>query len=158
LEIAQRLRFQVWEHEGAILSRIEEQKIADKHDDHGIHWGVFHGDEMVGAARLCLHGRVDDAPDAALFCSLSLPTPVASMNRLVVLKKHRGQGLGRRLDELRVREARDQGAKTCIVAPVDDENRVRSLEDQGFIFIGNVRGRAYWSESVSIRACYRSLD
>jgi hypothetical protein len=75
----QRLRFEVWSAEGVELSNPEAATIADSHDDHAMHWGVFDGTRLVGAARLCLHEALAEAPDGDLFTGLTIPSPVASM-------------------------------------------------------------------------------
>lgn len=77
------------------------------------------GGEIVAAARLCVHDRLADAPDGEMFESLELPTPVASLNRLVVSRAHRGLGLAHRFDALRIRRAAELGARVAIATPVD---------------------------------------
>src|SRR5580658_9945340 len=94
IEAAQRLRYTVWQSEGVVIHHAERKVIADHHDEHAIHWGVFDGDHLVGAARLCIHDRLAEAPDSEMFVTADIQSPVASMNRLVVLGSHRGRGIG----------------------------------------------------------------
>jgi putative hemolysin len=62
LQEAQRLRYDVWQSEGAEVHHSERRLIADEHDDHAAHWGVFDKELLVGAARLCLHRELREAP------------------------------------------------------------------------------------------------
>ena len=71
----QRLRYRVWKAEGVTLYDEASGSIADPHDEHAIHWGVFDGDRLVGAARLCIHDRRADLPDAQLLSGLNLQSP-----------------------------------------------------------------------------------
>jgi GNAT superfamily N-acetyltransferase len=157
IRAAQQLRYKVWRSEGALIARSELGIMTDKHDDHAIHWGAFHDGRLVGSARLCMHENLRDAPDGELFSSTNLPTPIASMNRLIVLDTHRGNGIGAKFDELRLARARQIGAAAIIVAPVAGLLRRQSLEKRGFQFLEGVMGHAIWSPTVSICACYLML-
>jgi hypothetical protein len=157
IQQAQRLRYQVWKDEGVELSSDGRTIIADEHDDHGLHWGVFDGIRLVAAARLCLHHQMQEVPDAQMFQRVRLPLPAASMNRLVVLNEYRGCGIGTMFDTLRIREAERLGARVVIVAPIDIEPRRCKLSNLGFIFLDGVTGYAVWSSSVRICACYKVL-
>jgi len=154
VEAAQRLRYVVWRSEGAVIHHSETEIIADHHDDHATHWGVFDEDQLVGAARLCLHDELAEAPDAELFVSADIPSPVASMNRLVVLKSYRGQGIGGLLDRARIQKARELSTRTVIIAPVNVHSRKQSLRELGFQVLSKVTGHAKWSPTVEICACY----
>ena len=86
-----RLRYEVWNLEAALLPHIHQQGlIADEHDAHARHWASFDGDEMVCAARMCIHNVQEESPDAPAFVKLRLPTPIATINRLVVVPVIRG--------------------------------------------------------------------
>jgi GNAT superfamily N-acetyltransferase len=158
IEAAQRLRYAVWRSKGVAIHHAEREIIADHHDKHAIHWGVFHGDQLVGAARLCFHDKLAEAPDAEMFVSADIPLPVASMNRLVVLKSYRGQGIGRLLDQVRIQKARELGARTVLAAPVKVVARERSLTERGFQVLPKVTGHPNWSPTVEICACYLILN
>src|SRR3984885_11160171 len=151
---SQRLRYEVWSGEGVELRQPEAGTIADSHDDHAMHWGAFDGTRLVGAARLCLHETVAEAPDGDLFTGLNIPAPIASMNRLVVIKSHRGHGVGKQLDQVRIQQGKASGAQTIIVAPVISPSRKHSLETQGFCVHFERLGRAVWSPTVQICPCY----
>jgi GNAT superfamily N-acetyltransferase len=158
VEAAQRLRYTVWRSEGVMIHHSERESIADHHDDHATHWGVFDGDQLVGAARLCLHDELDEAPDAELFVNADIPAPVASMNRLVVLKSYRGRGIGGLLDHVRIQKARELSARTVIIAPVNVDSRKKSLSGLGFHVLSKVTGHAKWSPTVEICFCYLVLS
>jgi len=158
IQAAQRLRYTVWQSEGVVIHDTEREAIADHHDDHATHWAVFDGDQIVGAARLCLHDELAEAPDAEMYVGVDIPSPVASMNRLVVLKSYRGQGIGGLLDQVRIQKARELGAHTVVIAPVNVNSRKQSLRKMGFQVRSEVTGRAKWSPTVEICACYLILD
>jgi GNAT superfamily N-acetyltransferase len=153
----QRLRYKIWSAEGVEIINPEAGTIADSHDDHAMHWGVFDGARLVAAARLCLHQTLAEAPDGELFAGLEIPTPIASMNRLVVTKSHRGRGIAKNLDQIRIQQARVLEAQTVIIAPVNFWSRKRSLEAQGFSVCSERLGRPVWSPTVEICPCYLTL-
>lgn len=148
----------MWKAEGVTLYDEFAGAIADPHDEHALHWGVFDGGRLVGAARLCIHDQQSDVPDALLFAGITLPTPVASMNRLVVLREYRGFGIGRALDQNRVEAARSMGACAIVVGPVDRDRRPEQLQGMGFTLLPGPPVQTTWSSSVRARACYRLLD
>ena len=148
----------MWRAEGALIHHPERQAIADSHDDHAMHWGAFHQGQLVGAARLCLHQQLSDAPDAEMFVGSNIPAPVASLNRLVVLSRLRGLGIAALLDQVRIDHAKQSGARAIIVTPTDALSRRRSLGSRGFQFLAGVVGHPIWSPSVMVCACYLILD
>jgi GNAT superfamily N-acetyltransferase len=157
INAAQRLRYVVWQSEGAAIHHPEREIIADEHDDHATHWGVFDGDLLVGAARLCLHTELRDAPDGEMFANRGLPSPIASMNRLVVLRSHRGLGIGSQLDEVRIQKAKEWEARAIIITPSNIAARRQALEKRGFHFLDGVMGHPIWSPTVCMCACYLTL-
>jgi len=158
IHAAQRLRYTVWQSEGAVIHQPEKGVIADEHDEHATHWGVFDKDLLIGAARLCLHSELRDAPDGEMFASRGLPSPIASMNRLVVLRSYRGHGIGRQLDEIRIQKAKEWNARTIIVTPANIVARRQALERNGFHFLEGVIGHPIWSPTVCMCACYLRLE
>jgi hypothetical protein len=157
IRAAQELRYKVWQSEGAVIEQSELGIIIDKHDGHAVHWGAFDEGRLIGSARLCLHENLTDAPDGELFPSTNLPTPIASMNRMIVLNTHRGNGIGAKFDELRLAKAWQLGAAAVIATPVTGLLRRQSLEKRGFQFLEGVTGHPIWSPTVSICACYLML-
>jgi hypothetical protein len=85
----------------------------------------------VGSARLCVHGRVQDIPEADCYTELQLPHPIASINRLVIEHFARKHNLAHTLDLHRIEAAQSAGAACIVVAPTDD-GRVRALGKSGF--------------------------
>jgi GNAT superfamily N-acetyltransferase len=108
----------------------EQGFITDEHDAHARHWAAFCGDEIVAAARMCIHHSQEDTPDGPAFDRICLPVPVATLNRLVVLPSARNLGLGSRLCRDRIEAAKKEGAM-CVVGTCTD-SRVASLEGFGF--------------------------
>ena len=158
IQAAQRLRYTVWKSAGAEIISAETEMIADYHDQHASHWGVFDGDLLVAAARLCLHAHLHDAPDGQMFAGTDLPVPVANMNRLVVLETHRRLGIGGQLDRVRIQRAKEWNARAVIIAPAYTLARRQSLEGLGFHFLEGVTGHPIWSPTVSNWACYLILS
>lgn len=155
---SQRLRYEVWSAEGVQLSQPEAGTIADSHDDHAMHWGAFDGTRLVAATRLCLHESLAESPDGELFAGLAVPAPIASINRLVALKSHRGRGIGYQLDQRRIQEARALGARTIIGTCVNAKSRRQALTAEGFLFMSARAGHPIWSPTVEICPCYLRLE
>lgn len=159
IHAAQRLRYSVWQSEGAVIHSPKPGTIADYHDEHATHWGSFDGDVLVGAARLCIHNKLSEAPDGEMFASLPVPAPVASINRMIVLKSHRGLGIGTEFDERRIEKARELRARAIIATPVNASSRKLSLKVRGFQFpTGVPMGNPIYSPLMQICACYLILD
>eukprot|EP01037_Dinobryon_pediforme_P014945 gene14946-15083_t len=100
---------------------------------------------------MCVHHRIEDAPDGHLFAGLSMPTPVASINRLVIRRPYRAQGLAARFDEIRIKTAQSNGVKTMIATPLRGQKRIQYLQSVGFEAANN-SGIAEWSSNVTIVA------
>ncbi len=111
----------------------------DVHDFHSFHWGVFDAqDELIAAARLCIHEKVTEFPDFSeirqLTKELELPSPIGMMTRLVVSPNFEKMGIARQLDQIRIEKAQKLGAKT-IILQVPDYRR-KSIEKLGFECVG----------------------
>jgi predicted GNAT family N-acyltransferase len=129
------LRHRVWSKEIQLIDAVQNAGlICDEHDSHARHWAVFAGEQIVAAARMCIHDRQEETPDFPPFALLQLPRPVATINRLVVHESARKQGLARKLDFCRIDAARTSGAK-CIAATCV-EQRIIPLERLGFRLTG----------------------
>ena len=125
------LRYEVWKDEADLTATVRTQKlITDEHDEHARHWAAFDDGEMVASARMCIHRMQDETPDAATFKEIVLPSPIATINRLVVKKGWRHAGLARQFDLLRVEAARE-GSAACVVGTAFDW-RIASLHSCGF--------------------------
>ena len=129
------LRFEVWSAETELKPAIMAQKvITDSHDNHARHWAAFDGSSMIAAARMCLHDRQKDTPDAYAFREVRLPSPVATINRLVVHNSARRRGLGTTLCMCRIQAAKQDGGMCVVGSAV--EPRISSFETLGFRLIG----------------------
>ena len=126
-----RLRYDVWCEIAVVKSEFRELRvISDKHDEHARHWAAFDGDDIVASARMCVHDVQADCPDAEIFCHEQLPTPVGTINRLVVQEKWRNLGIASQLDGRRIQAARDDRAKCLVVST--SGRRLEALQNCGF--------------------------
>ena len=146
IETSQRLRFEVWSAEGVALTHLKEHKIHDELDAQAFHWGAFVENDMVASARLTVHQSLNDAPDGYLFHTIELPTPVANLSRMVVGAQFRRLGVARAIDELRIRRAREMGAKVVIGSPVKTIPTLERLKSYGFQFT-EIDGKADWGDT-----------
>jgi predicted GNAT family N-acyltransferase len=139
------LRYRVWAREAHLSAPVKDKGlIYDEHDSHARHWAIFsQGVDMVAAARLCIHERQDDVPDGSGYSyhGFHLPTPIASINRLVVERSYRKLGIANHLDLLRIEVARQSGAACLMVAA--GGNRMKSLCDLGFSRTESVYNSVY---------------
>ena len=123
-EIGQ-FRVAVWKAEGATFFNAVINKTGVWTDDvdcdpETLHWTIRSGDELIAAARLSIHHDITKVPDFNLFATTLRPAerPVASLNRLVVRKEYRGQGLGTLLDVQRIELARQFDARILTLEAV----------------------------------------
>jgi len=127
------LRYRVWSKQVQLSENVQRQGlISDDHEDHARHWGVLSDTEgLVASARLCVHQSEQDIPEADCYTELSLPSPIASINRLVVEQFAQKRGFAQSLDLRRIEAARSAGAACIVVAPTDDQ-RVCALGKAAF--------------------------
>lgn len=126
-----RLRFEVWSDETQLTARVRAQRIlSDQHDLHARHWAAFDGDEMVAAARMCIHSLREESPDAQIFHEMPIPVPVATNNYLVVKRAFQRRGIARQLDIFRIHAAREGNAACVVLTTLD--RRIGQLEQLGF--------------------------
>lgn len=106
-----RFRAKVWQSEGFTVN-----PLPDDHASHARHWIVTRGEEIVGAARLCIHNRTDETPGHEDIEHLNIPAsePFAFLSHLVVCPSARKQGLGTLLDSIRVEAARAAGVNLIL--------------------------------------------
>jgi hypothetical protein len=105
------------------------------------HWCIFHDGEPVAAARMSVHARADNLPEGELYEGVplhELPTPIASINRLVTHPEFRGRGFSDLLDEVRFIAAEQMRCGCCLtnVAEVSGSNRLTQLLQKGFRVVG----------------------
>ena len=126
-----RLRYAVWRDEAELTPNVRAQElITDEHDEHARHWAAFDDGEIVASARMCIHKAQDDTPDAFIFCREQIPAPVGTLNRLVVGRNWRNQGIAARFDACRIQAARNGNAK-CLLVSVSGR-RIAALQNCGF--------------------------
>jgi polyketide synthase PksL len=111
----------------------------DEFDPVARHWCIFHDSKPVAAARISVHQRLEEVPDALIYEGVfATPpaSPVASFNRLVVHPEHRGGGLSRKLDDVRLKAAISLGCRSIIVVSNVGSSRLGQLRGLGFRTIG----------------------
>ena len=146
-----KLRYQVWSVETALRPDvIAKGLITDGHDAHARHWAFLSGQEIVAAARMCVHQCQEETPDSPAFTGAKLRLPVATINRLVVHQSVRNCGLARQLDMCRIEAAKRHGAK-CVVGTAIN-GRIASLIKLGFRRTG-----AQWTQPYSLSAVFHAM-
>ena len=111
----------------------------DALDERALHWAVIDGDDVVAAARMTVHPDWAALPDCVLAEGYTAPEyagPLASLNRLFVLKSHARMGLSELLDEVRIARARALGCRHVIGRTNSSAPRQRVLEGKGFVTLG----------------------
>jgi GNAT superfamily N-acetyltransferase len=112
LETIGRLRIRAWDANGERPAHAPATGSIwlDHHDDTAEHYVVERDGIVVAAARVSLHDREGDLPDAEITAGYTerLKWPVASINRLVVAPEVRRHGLACALDVKRI-ECRARG-------------------------------------------------
>lgn len=137
IERIAQFRVDVWRDEGVLSDDAwPEGAWLDEYDDYSHHWASMNGDVIVASARMSFHTELSDVPDFGHIehLNLSLPTPIASFNRMVVHKTARRRGLGGKLMEHRIRGAAATNAKVAIMQATD--TAVRRAEKLGFKSLG----------------------
>ena len=124
----------------------------DEYDGAAHHWAVLRGGEPVASARLSVHGRLEEAPEAETYLSVikdPIPTPVGSFNRMVVNPTYRRRGLSKQLDAIRLQAAKEIGCRSVVGETPSGEHRVRQLASLGFQVVGAGR-RSALQEMLSL--------
>jgi predicted GNAT family N-acyltransferase len=132
LQEVYRLRARVWGEFGTYAGT----EWSDEHDEHALHWVVRLDGEIVASARLCVHDTLTQLPDSCVYSTVTscVPSPIASLNRLVIEKRARGAGLSKELDQKRLAAAAQAACRSVIgyVSDVSGKARLRSLLRLGF--------------------------
>jgi hypothetical protein len=121
------LRSLVWKNEGVRVPDLEStgsELLLDELDVHAHHWVALHGRRLIASGRFSIHPDDSTLPDAEWFHNrINIKFPVASFNRLVVLKPYRSLGIGKRLDILRSWDAIQLGCAGIVAVAVGDHRR-----------------------------------
>lgn len=137
LEQVGRLRVRAW---SAVLPKgaVPTDCWLDDFELAARHWCVFHDGEPIAAARMSVHSRLEEAPDAAVYEGVFFESPlapIASFNRLVTDPRFRGRGLSKLLDVVRLSAAREAGCRS-VVGVADGRERLAALGNLGFRLLG----------------------
>ena len=135
-----RLRQRVWSLQ--MPMELTADDLIDRFDPIARHWAVMVDDQPVAAARLSLHDRLEDVPEAECLAGVFAaepPAPIGFLSRLVVSPEYRGRGLSRQLDEIRMHCAEEADCRSllAIVYDVSGESRRNRFLSYGF----HVQGR-----------------
>jgi GNAT superfamily N-acetyltransferase len=139
VEDSLRLRMDVWAAKMGVP--LTWDAVCDRFETTARHWVAFDDERPIAAARLTIHDRIDDVPEAdclgGVFTSPPA-TPIGFMSRLVVAPEYRRQGVGRRLDEVRLHAAAAAGCRSllALVFDVSGPARVQHFLALGFTVVG----------------------
>jgi GNAT superfamily N-acetyltransferase len=137
MEEIYRLRARAWRARSASFPPID--RWVDPDDDRCLHWCIVDGvGTVVAAARLSVHHRLDEAPEADIYPATlaALTGPFGFITRLIVSPEHGGLGLSRALDQARIAAASKAGCRVIVGATRSGDRRLRSLTDLGFRTVG----------------------
>lgn len=133
------LRLRAWAPLVPVPLIVED--VIDEFEPMARHWVIFDGDAVAAAARLSVHPRDDDVPEA--ICMKGVfptppPAPIGFLSRLAVAPAYRGRGLSRQLDEVRIAAAEGLGCRSllALVFDVTGDARIRQLASYGFRIAG----------------------
>jgi len=132
------LRLTAWREQPRMVEALSYWR--DEIDSTARHWVIVDAGIAIASARLSFHNSLEDLPDAEIFVGFcpTLPTPIASINRLVVHPDYRRRGYGTRLDNIRLKAAEEWGCQ-CAIASSTEPKRIKQLADRGFKVVGTGR-------------------
>jgi GNAT superfamily N-acetyltransferase len=117
LDAIYRLRASVWRETGDIaLAAFRDGRWSDEHDPVSTHWVIRDDDRLVAAARLSVHERLGDVPEAEEYTAvgLHLQGRIAAPARVVVAAEARRHGLASQLLDVQDAAARDAGCAFAV--------------------------------------------
>ena len=133
LESIYRLRAAVWRETADVdLAAFRDGGWSDEYDPASTHWVVRDADELVAAARLSVHERLTEVPEAEEYAAagLRLEGRIAAPARVVVAVAARRRGLAWQLAEAQYAAACAAGCSfsVCLSSPAMS----RMLERRGY--------------------------
>lgn len=135
-----RLRAEAWRSRFPAFPAME--RWTDPLDEGALHWAVLDQGRPVAAARMSVHPDWAALPDCVLADGYNAPDfagPLASLNRLFVLKSHARLGLSALLDDIRIAHAREMGCSHVIGRTNSSAPRLGVLLAKGFVAVGPAR-------------------
>jgi len=108
----------------------------DDLDEQAIHWVVEYDNNIIASARLAVLNDLADTGEDIYDFDLPPGRPFAYYSRLVVHPNFQGYGLGKILDEIRLKYIKDEPISFGLAFSFDD--RSTSLLKLGFIELGIV--------------------
>lgn len=117
LEAIYRLRAAIWRETADVAqSAFADGTWSDEHDPGSLHWVMRDGRQLVGAARLSIHQRLADVPEAGEYAAagLRLQGSIAAPARVVVAAAARGRGLAGQLLDAQDAAALAAGARYAV--------------------------------------------
>ena len=123
-----RFRAAVWIRTGLTRAgAFPDGRWRDRYEEASRHWAIRYGGEIVAAARLSLHERLEEVPEADeyLAAGLRLEGPAAAPARVVVARPWRRHGLAARLIQAQDRAAAEAGAAFGVTQSAPAMRRVR---------------------------------
>ena len=127
LEAIYRLRAEVWRATVPVAAAaFAGDRWCDDVDGASIHWAIRSGDELVAAARLSVHERLAEVPDAEEYAAvgLRLEGPIAVPARIVVATRARGHGLTAQLRNAWMDAARAAGSRFAVCQAAPEMRRI----------------------------------
>lgn len=112
---------------------------SDAFDESAMHWAFFLDSAPVAAGRLTIHARLALVPNPEVFATVLPPDlagPIAVLTRLVVDRRHRGQGLSTALDHARIDASRSAGCRWVIGSTFAGQKRLEQMVGHGFRILG----------------------
>lgn len=137
LEQVFRLRVEAWKARVSAFPDIEQWR--DAFDDAARHFVAMCEGAPIAAARLTIHDKLEDTPDAGAWRDLAgavFPAPVGVITRLTVHPTGAGLNLSRLLDEVRIAAATDAGCRCIVATTTAGPYRIAQLENAGFRLVG----------------------
>jgi len=117
LEAIYRLRAAVWRETGDVAqAAFADGRWSDEHDAASTHWVIRDGEELVAAARLSVHERLADVPEAEEYAAagVRLDGRIAAPARVVVAAAARRHGLAGQLLDAQDDAARAAGCTFAV--------------------------------------------